>query len=314
MTRWRLVGDVGGTNARFARASGSAIGDKRTYSVPEYVTFYDALRRYLADTGGAEGCASAAIGVAGPVDGGYVKLTNAPWIIDARETSRVLGGVPTELVNDLQAVAAGLPHLADKDLTHLGAARPEGARRTMLALNVGTGFGAAAAVPTASGWTNCGCEPGHMALGALNADELSVLEGFASVEHLLSGRGVQALYSRLATRSGAHTGGVRSGAEIFANAASDAVAAETVRYFSRFLGRVAGDLALATGAWGGVYLCGSVVQGWEAVGDVGEFRNAFESKTVMTDRMRSIYTGVIEMEDIPLFGLTHLDVAANCTT
>jgi glucokinase len=310
VTGWRLVGDVGGTNARFARATGTVINDRRTYSVPEFVTFYDALRRYLADTGGVEGCTSAAIGVAGLVEDGYVKLTNAAWIIDARETRRLLGGLPTELVNDLQAVAAGLPHLADKDLTHLGAARPEGARRTMLALNVGTGFGAAAAVPSADGWTNCGCEPGHMSLGALNADELSVIEGFASVEHLLSGRGVQALYSRLATRSGVNLGGVRSGAEIFANAGSDAIAAETVHYFSRLLGRVAGDLALATGAWGGVYLCGSVVQGWEAVADTGEFREAFEAKGVMTDRMRSIYTGVIEMEDIPLFGLTHLEVGA----
>jgi glucokinase len=304
---WRLVGDVGGTNARFARASGGVIAERRVYAVPEYVTFYDALRRYLSETGGVEGCASAAIGVAGPVDGGYVKLTNAPWIIDARETGRLLGGVPAELVNDLQAVAAGLPYLADKDLTHLGAARPEGASRPMLALNVGTGFGAASAIPSRGGWISCGCEPGHMALGAVNADELSVVEGFPSVEHLLSGRGVQTLYGRLAARSSRQVT-PRNGAEIFASAGSDPVAAETVHYFSRLLGRVAGDLALAAGAWGGVYLCGSVVQGWEAVADIEEFRSSFEAKSVMTDRMRSVYTGVIEMDDISLFGLTHLEV------
>ena len=53
-------------------------------------------------------------------------------------------GVPVVLVNDLEAVAAALPHLADDDLTTLGTVapvRPE--RRTMLAVNVGTGFGAA---------------------------------------------------------------------------------------------------------------------------------------------------------------------------
>ncbi len=310
MSGWRLVGDVGGTNARFARAAGGAIGERRVYAVPEYVSFYDALRRYLSETGGIEGCESGAIGVAGPVDAGYVKLTNAPWIIDAKETGRLLGGVPAKLVNDLQAVAAGLPHLADKDLTHLGAARPQGAHRPMLALNVGTGFGAASAIPAMGSWISCGCEPGHMALGAVDADELSVVEGFPSVEHLLSGRGVQALYGRLAARSGAQMNGARSGAEIFASAGSDPVAAETVHYFSRLLGRVAGDLALATGAWGGVYLCGSVVQGWEAVADIGEFRSSFEAKSVMTDRMRSVYTGVIEMDDISLFGLTHLDVDA----
>jgi glucokinase len=308
VTDWRLVGDVGGTNARFARASGGVIRNRRNYAVPEYVSFYDALRRYLNETGGADGCTSVAIGVAGPVDGGYCKLTNAPWIIDAKEAGRLLGGVPTELLNDLQAVAAGVPYLADKDLKNLGAPRAQGARRTMLALNVGTGFGAASAVPSRGGWTSCACEPGHMTLGALDADELTVTEGFASIEHLLSGRGVQALYGRLASRAGVELGAVRSGAEIFASAKKDPIAAETVRYFSRLLGRVAGDLVLAAGAWGGVFLCGSVCQGWAAVANIGEFRTCFEAKSVMTDRMRSVYSGLIEMDDIPLFGLTHLDI------
>ncbi len=310
MSGWRLVGDVGGTNARFARASDGIIRNRRNYAVPEYVTFYDALRRYLNETGGADGCTSIAIGVAGPVDGGYVKLTNAPWIIDAKEAGRLLGGVPTELVNDLQAVAAGLPYLSDRDLTNLGPARAQGARRTMLALNVGTGFGAASAIPLRGGWTSAGCEPGHMSLGALNADEMTVTEGFGSVEHLLSGRGVQALHGRLAARAGVTLSGMRSGADIFASAKTDPIAAETAHYFSRLLGRVAGDLALAAGAWGGVFLCGSVVQGWEAVANISEFREAFETKSVMTDRMRSVYTGVIEKDDMPLFGLTHLDVEA----
>jgi glucokinase len=309
VNEWRLVGDVGGTNARFARASAGTIRNRRTFAVPEYVTFYDALSRYLNETGGAEGCTSVAIGVAGPVDGGYVKLTNAPWIIDAKEAGRLLGGVPTELINDLQAAAAGLPYLQDRDLTNLGAARAQGARRAMLALNVGTGFGAASAAPSrGGGWTSCGCEPGHMSLGAINADELSVIEGFPSVEHLLSGRGVLALYSRLATRAGVNPGGVRSGADIFASTKTDPIAAETVNYFTLLLGRIAGDLALAAGAWGGVFLCGSVVQGWKAVADVSQFRAAFEAKSVMTDRMRSVYTGIIEIDDITLFGLTHLDI------
>jgi glucokinase len=305
---WRLVGDVGGTNARFARASGGVISQRRNYAVPEYVTFYDALRRYLNETGGTDGCTSGAIGVAGPVDGGYCKLTNAPWIIDAKEAGRLLGGVPTELLNDLEAVAAGLPYLADKDLKNLGAPRAQGARRTMLALNVGTGFGAASAVALRGGWTNCACEPGHMTLGALDADELTVTDGFGSVEQLLSGRGVQALYARLASRAGVSIENVRGGAAIFASVRSDPIAAETVRYFSRLLGRVAGDLVLAAGAWGGVFLCGSVCQGWAAVADVGEFRAYFETKSVMTERMRSVYSGVIQMDDISLFGLTHLDI------
>jgi glucokinase len=306
---WRLVSDVGGSNARFARALGNTLSERRNYAVQGYATYYHALRQYLADTGGAAGCASGAIDVAGPVDGGRAKLTNASWVIDAKEIGQLLGGVPAELVNDLQAAAMALPHLLEKDLTPLGGSfRGSGGRRTMLALNVGTGFGAAAVVPTRDGWTACACEPGHMALGAVDADQLSVVEGLATVENALSGRGVQALYARLAARRGVTVTGERSGADIFAAMRNDVVAAETVHHFSRLLGRVAGDLVLATGAWGGVFLCGSVVQGWADVANIGEFRADFEHEGAMRERMRGVYSGVIEVDDISLIGLTHLGV------
>ncbi len=305
MSTWRLISDVGGSNARFARASSGAFRDRRTYSVSEFASYYDAMRRYLSDTGGAEGCFSAAVGVAGPVKAGRVKLTNAPWVITTEEISEALGGVPTELLNDLQTVAAALPHLREEDLSAIGTVpRASGVRQTMLALNVGTGFGAASAIPVRTSWISCGSEPGHMTLGALDADQLSVLEGIPRIEEALSGRGVLALYRRLAARRGQTVAAPSSGAEIFAHTASDPVAAETARYVSHLLGRIAGDLVLATGAWGGVYLCGSVVQGWADVADIAAFRDAFERKGPMTELMRGVYSGVVERGDISLFGLT----------
>jgi glucokinase len=306
---WRLVGDVGGSNARFARAADGVLSERRCYAVRDYSTFYAALDAYLAETGGREGCHSAAIGVAGPVDRGRVKLTNAAWTIDAGETAAHLGGAATAVVNDLQAVALSLPHLAEQDLAPLGTAvRASGERRTMLALNVGTGFGAAALVPAGSGWVAAGCEPGHMAIGAIDAEQLAIIDGIPTVEDLLSGRGVKALYAQVAKRQRAPAREDWSGADIFRNARSDAVAAETLRYFSLLLGRVAGDLALATGAWGGVYLCGSVVDGWAEVGDVALFREQFERKGLMTERMRAVYSGIIIPDDAPLIGVSHLSL------
>jgi glucokinase len=309
MIGWRLVSDVGGSNARFARAYGNTLSDRRSYAVADHPSFYAALQRYLDEMGGAEGCDSAAIGVAGPVDGGHVKLTNAPWVIDARQTAPLLGGAPTEIVNDLQAVALALPFLAEQDLQPFGTAtRASAARRAMLALNVGTGFGAAAVIPQRDGWVTCGSEPGHMILGAVNSEELGLIEDGGSVEDLLSGRGVQALYRRVAAEQGAAAQSDLGGADIFARAHADPLAAQTTRHFSRLLGRVAGDLVLATGAWGGVYLCGSVAQGWAGVGDMADFRASFERKSVMSERMRGVFTGVIKPDDIPLVGLTYLTV------
>jgi glucokinase len=310
VSAWRLISDVGGSNARFARAANGMFNERRTYHTADYPTFYDAMQRYLADTGGAEDCRSAAVGVAGPVNAGKAKLTNAPWVFTERDISEALGGVPTELLNDLQTVAVALPHLTEKDLRAIGAAHRAADARTMLALNVGTGFGGATAVPVRSGWISLGCEPGHMSLGAVDAEQFRVLEGIPTVEEALSGRGVLALYRHIAARRGAPMPDGRSGADIFASAASDTIAAETAQVFSRLLGRVAGDLVLATGAWGGVYLCGSVALGWAKVGDLGAFREAFESKGPMAGLMQGIYSGVIERDDINLFGLAVLGIGA----
>jgi glucokinase len=305
---WRLVGDVGGSNARFARASGNALSARRQYAVADYPSFYAALSRYLDEMGGPEGCNSAAIGVAGPVDNGHVKLTNAAWTIDAKDVAPLLGGVPTEIVNDLQAVALALPFLGEQDLLPLGNAVRTGVRRTMHALNVGTGFGATAVIPSRDGWVTCGSEPGHMTLGAIDADELGLIDegGHGSVEDLLSGRGVLTLYSRIASRRGAGQLAGLCGSEIFTRAHADPIAAETLRCFTRLLGRVAGDLVLASGAWGGVYLCGSVAQGWAAIADIDEFREHFERKSVMSERMRGVFSGVIKPDDTPLVGLTYV--------
>ena len=89
MRPWRLVADVGGSNVRFARAHQQhALGERSAYPLSTYASFYDALTAFLDETKGAEGCASAAIGVAGPIDGDSVKVTNAPWTIKAGEVAR----------------------------------------------------------------------------------------------------------------------------------------------------------------------------------------------------------------------------------
>lgn len=309
MTGWRLVGDVGGSNVRFARAAGSSLSERRSYPVRDYASFYDALLRYLDDAGGAEDCNSAAIGVAGPVDRGTVKLTNAPWTIEAAETARLLGGGPTALVNDLQAVALALPHLTDSDLIPIGEARRDAkARRPMLAVNVGTGFGAASALPLSEGWLPCGSEPGHMALGAVDAGEFDLLGAFPTVEDVLSGRGVAALYASIAAKTAPDGQARLTCAEVFQAPAHDAAAARTVEHFTRLLGRISGDLVLASGAWGGAYLCGSVALGWARTQGHAAFRRSFEQKGLMSGRMRQVYSGVITRDDISLIGLTYLQM------
>jgi glucokinase len=310
MRPWRLVSDVGGSNVRFARAHQQhALGERRSYPLKTFASFYDALSAFLDETKGAAGCASAAVGVAGPIEGDTVKVTNAPWTISAGEVAELLGGAPTRLVNDLQAVALALPHLADNETAPIGAARRgESLRQTMIAVNVGTGFGGATAMPAGAGWITNPGEPGHMTLGALDTGQLELLRDAGSVEEMLSGRGVTRLYRCIAERMGAEIDASLDAAQIFALAKDDATACETLRIFSILLGRVAGDLALAAAAWGGVYLCGSVVNGWAAAGGTERFRPAFEAKGPMRGFMEKVYTGILTRDDTALLGLTHLPI------
>jgi len=53
---------------------------------------------------------------------------------------------------------------------------------------------------------------------------------------------------------------------------------QAVHYFTRFLGNVAGNLALTLGSLGGVYIGGGVVPRLGAAFDAAVFRQSFENK------------------------------------
>ncbi len=311
MTAWRLVADVGGTNVRLARAFGTALRHHHSYMVSRYPSFLNALKTYLTETGGAAGCAGAAICAAGPVQDGIVQLTNAPWIIDASEIARHMKA-PVAVINDLEAVALSLPLLAEDELEPIGSLRSKRRNpRRMLAVNVGTGFGATTLIRAGDQWITCPGEPGHATFAATDATEWELLGAAASVEDILSGRGIVRLYCHL-RGAPSEASGIPGAAEIFELAAGkDPYAKRTVEAFTRLLARVSGDLALAVAAWDGVFLCGSVAAGWCRNADTSVFRTIFEDKGAMTSRMRSIPTALVLKEDAALLGLASLSLPSH---
>ncbi len=295
--RWRLVVDVGATHCRLAASLGPRrLAHQRGYPTAAAATFETTLGRWLAEERlDPAACDAAMIAAAGPVDGNAVALTNAAWTITGDGVSRALAGAPAVIVNDLAAVAMLLPHLQPGDSVPLWAIGPgpgplrESAR---IAVNVGTGFGAAAAIAAGEGVAIVSGEPGHMALPdpAFNV---------ATVEDVLSGDGVVRLYR---ARGGC---GAATAAEVIAAAVADPVGARTVNDLARLLGRVTGDLVLATGAWGGAWLMGSVAHGLLAHGNLALMREAFEAKGAMTARMRHVPVHRLILEDPALHGLSH---------
>ena len=307
-----LVGDVGGSNARFGLSDGPGqLRDVRSYQAAKHRSFEDAVHSYLADVanGGAGfRCQAALIAAAGPVESGQISLTNSPWRIDAEELQAVIGGGTVRLFNDLEAVALVLPHLAESDMKLIGPAIAAPLKGNLLAVNVGTGLGAASAIELADGrWTAVATEAGHMTYAARTELELELLSGVVSVEDILSGAGVVRLYELLKTGPATEPkdASPTDAAEVFGLSSVDATASNVLRIFSDLLARVTGDLVLAHGAWGGVFLCGSVAKGWSARANAERFREVFAAKGKMSNRMQQVSTKFILAPEPALAGLTY---------
>jgi glucokinase len=151
-------------------------------------------------------------------------------------------------------------------------------------------------------------EGGHMGFAPSNAEELAVLQlmwkesGRVSVEHILSGDGLEHLYRTLELLAGRTTPAL-SAAEISAAALrNEPEAGSALTMFCSIFGAVAGDLALAHGARGGVYVAGGIA---EKIGEFllqSPFRRRFEAKGRLTGYVAAIPTKLIVNPDIALLG------------
>ncbi|MEK7245317.1 MAG: glucokinase, partial [Pseudomonadota bacterium] len=207
-----LLGDIGGTHARFALASGPGrIEHLLVLDVEDYADLEAAIGDYLKRTA-ATRPAHAAFAVAGPVNDGTAAMTNIPWKISARELANRFGFTDVHLVNDFAAVAMAIPAL------DAGTRRPIGggaavANAPAAVLGPGTGLGVAALIPTPTGPVALATEGGHATLAAATPEEDRILArlreqfGHVSAERVLSGPGLEALYAALASgmRAGLYT-------------------------------------------------------------------------------------------------------------
>ena len=297
-----LVADVGGTNTRLALATDAPLQlhDIRVFPTPSG-SLLPMARGYLADAGrGVDRCAVAAAGRIRREHGGErVTLTNVALDIDVSELRQL---VPTAvLVNDLAAVASALPFFATGDSVDLDACG-DALHGAQLVLGVGTGIGAA--VRLADG-ALLETEAGHIELAAPGPTHRSWLAtlpgGRASAEQLLAGPGLVRLHAQA---SGEQDVAVATLVERART--GDAVALETLRAHADWLGRFAGDLVLAYGAWGGVHLIGGVVAGLGDMLDARAFRAGMVDKARFGDELARVPVRRILHPQPALLGLAAL--------
>src|SRR4051794_6255831 len=282
-----LIGDIGGTNARFAvlPRPGAPLVPLPRVLTADFPGPVAAIRDALRESG-APPPRTAMLAVAARVESPVVQMTNAHWTVDAAEIGADLGLDRVTLVNDFVPIAAALEALreADGDLARIGPELPV-ATGPKVVLGPGTGLGAAALAPVGEHLAVLPTEAGHVEFGPADDDEAAVWPGLERVhdrvttEAVLSGPGLERLHRALAL-AGGRACGLDTASDICAAAlgGDDRHAAATLDLFARLLGRFAGDLALIFGATGGVYLGGGIAPRLLGVLCSGGFRTAFERK------------------------------------
>ena len=305
----RLVADIGGTNVRFALIAhpGAAPSALRSLRCADFAGPGEALRAWLADTG-ASLPTVAAFGIATPITGDEVAMTNHPWRFSVATLRAAFGLQRLLVVNDFTALALGLPGLAIDACERVGGGEAQPGAAVGL-LGAGTGLGISGLVPAPGGAVPLQGEGGHVSLPASTPREAQVVawlaarHGHVSAERVLSGPGLLALYAALCDLDGVAAAALT--AEAVSARGRDRTCphcAEALSMFCALLGTVAGDLALTLGARGGIYIGGGIVPQLGAFFAQSPFRARFEAKGRFQPYMARIPTWVIRSPHVALSG------------
>ena len=293
--KWRLLADIGGTNARFALQRAGAPAERIIVLPSEaYDGLASAAMAYLSQAGDVPEIDRAAVCVAGPVIGDKLALTNVPWRFSIEQTRRELGLDQLRVVNDFAAVALAVPHLDSTMLVQIGGARAI-AQAPIVVMGAGTGLGVCGLVPSPrGGWLPVPGEGGHATLAAMSEREDAVFGhirtryGHCSGERVLSGSGLVNVYEAIAAIDGQVADPVEPADVTRLAAEGDPLADEAVEIFCQAAGTVAGSLVLTFTAIGGVYLAGGVMR---LLGDRfvrSGFRERFEAKGRFRDLLATV--------------------------
>ena len=305
----RLVGDIGGTNARFALVTGPGRAPTRMRNLPcaRYPGPAEAIRDYLA-VEDLPVPPVAAFGIANPVDGDHVAMTNHHWAFSVEGLRATLGLERLLVINDFTALALSLRDLKPQERRQVGGGEPHAGQPIAL-LGAGTGLGVSGLVPYGDDYAPIAGEGGHVTLPACNPRESEIIAvlaeryGHVSAERVLSGPGLVALHDAIRKLDGAPPL-ERSGAEISTHGLDGSClhCVDALETFCAMLGTVAGDLALTLGARGGVYIGGGIVPKLGDFFAASAFRRRFEAKGRFGGYLSQIPTYVIHAEFPALLG------------
>lgn len=304
-----MVADIGGTNTRVALASGRRVQEAtvRRFENDKYPDLSTVLRQYLSQHDGPMPDA-ACVAMAGPVRDGRAVMTNLGWSMDKTELSAVTGARTVAILNDLQAQGHALGHIDPNLIRTLMPFSAANALAAKLVIGVGTGFNAAPVFDTEAGRFVPPSESGHVNLPIRDEADLrlglfvAAAKGCPSVEDVLSGRGLAAVYRWLCHEAGLTEDLPAHDIMQAVQNSTNPRATEAAKILTRMLAAAAGNLALIQLPFGGVYLVGGVARSLAPyLADFG-FAAAFRDKGRFSEFMNNFGVGVIEDDYAALTG------------
>ncbi|PWB30813.1 glucokinase [Pseudomonas sp. SDI] len=304
-----LVGDIGGTNARFALWRDNQLQAVRVLATADYSSPEQAIAAYLAEQGIARGeLAAVCLAVAGPVDGDAFRFTNNHWRLSRQAFCSTLQVEQLLLINDFSAMALGMTRLQPGEYRVVCAGEADWSRPALV-IGPGTGLGVGSLLQLdGQRWLALPGEGGHVDLPVGSEREAALrllIEqdiGHVSAETVLSGGGLVRLYQAICVLDG-HAPVFKAPAEITdAALAGDAVALAVIEQFCCFLGRVAGNNVLTLGGRGGVYIVGGVIPRFAELFLRSGFASSFADKGCMSGYFQGIPVWLVTAEFSGLLG------------
>ncbi len=316
-----LAGDIGATKTALALYEGwpgKQIRHQRFHNA-EFGEFSTLLATFLSDAHIEH--LTACFGVAGPVLGNQVHMTNLNWLLDAEQLRKDFGFAQVYLINDLVATSVGALQLPEHDFLVLnrGQVPPGPAVRAVLA--PGSGLGEGFLVPHGDSFLPCASEGGHASFAPRNQlqDELLLFlrsrQGHVSVEQVCSGLAVPHLFAFMTHRLPAPSwlteqlqehvdktpvilgAGIRSMQGI----TPCEVAQQTLQLFLDILADEAANLVLKTLAFGGLYLGGGLAARLESCISPKDFMHVFARGTYH-ERLAQVPIRIILNQGAALLG------------
>ena len=329
-----LSGDIGGTKTilrltRTDRSPAKAASNlfQHQYPSADFADLVPMVKVFMGQAAqqlnrGFSGIRAACFGIAGPVVQNTSQLTNLGWTLAADRLQRELAIPTVELVNDFAAIGYGVTALDDSDIATLQAGDPV-ERGPIAVLGAGTGLGEAYLTWQGEQYRVYATEGGHTSFAPRSELQEELLDCLlqqyerVSVERIVSGNGIVAIYQFLRDRGGQESANVAAavrqwerdrsqdaGAAIGRAAVqgSDPLSIETLRLCVDAYGAEAGDFALKILPTAGLYVAGGIAPKILPLLQQGDFMHAFYDKGRLKDVLAPIPVRVVLNPEVGSIG------------